>query len=86
MEDEEIKIKAVNKRYKRMKTALGWSALIATIGDRAIASAMIGHMRTGINVLLFGVIALVIFYWMKGPILTADTSHFAWRGRSPWLW
>jgi len=86
MEDEELKIKAVTRRFDRMKKSLGWSALIATIVDQMIASAMIGHVRAGINPLIFGGIALAVHYWFKKPLIMADTSHFAWRGRSPWLW
>lgn len=85
MTDESIREIAIAKRLNRMRRQLSVSALMAVIVDIAIRGGVSHGTSKGTNMLLFLILAAILYFSMKRKILAGHTSAFAWQGRSPWL-
>jgi hypothetical protein len=73
-------------RLHRLKAGLGWSIVIAAIGDQTIRAGLSHGASDGLNILLFLALGAAVYYPMRSSIRRGDPASFAWRGRSPWLW
>lgn len=83
--DDSVRETAITKRLSRLRRQLGASAFGGMISEMLIRASMSHGVSKGTNMLLFFVLAAVIYFPMKRKISDGDTSSFAWQGRSPWL-
>lgn len=84
LEGEELRKQASRARLKRMRSGLGWSTAGATIIEHILRSGLSQRASVGLNLLIFGALALVIYFSLRGSIKRTDTTSFAWRMKSPW--
>jgi hypothetical protein len=78
-------LKARADRISAMKRQLGWSAFGAMCADNVFRSIASGGRSSGTNILIFIVIAMVVYFSLKGPIEKAVPYSFVERHNSPWM-
>lgn len=67
-----------------MRAHLGWNVVIATVIEQAVRGGFTMGEADGVNLGIFGLIAVAVHYSLKGGILRTDPESFAWRHKSPW--